>query len=663
MDSNVEAKTIFEVHSSHFFIEYPHHEHLLVSDETPSYETDEWDCQPVCPNTENDEGATPAPEEAPLERFLRVTTDHEPKSTSVGFMFGSDKDVCDILVATEWQGGISKKHFALQIEMPSGHGTLIFKSHTRHGTRVSSAEMPRKLVQTQRAISENDRELSVFISGLKIQLLFPDHRAHEAEWQQNWSEYCRRYSSQVPVLNHLTIKSASTVTSIPWEGRYHLGAELGAGAFGTVRLVTDARTGQRYAAKQYRTLDCRKEIDLPFLKSLSHESIIKFHEVCLNPPSLIMELVDGINLEDSHQETAVKGIELRNVTWLLADALTYLHDNRIIHRDLKPSNIMVSARHPIRIKLVDFGVATDTESSVKTSCAGSPRYWAPEIAGGRYTDKVDVWSLGVISLELSGGLPTNRKKERWQRTLANHVTGLNSEETFREDSVEAFTYSLLQFDPDHRPTAARCRDMPFTLSPYIPTENDACTPPPRRYTSGLRLAVQHYVPSGESGESTVPNTEYEGGSTIRNATPGGGSTLRPTDLSIQHTPIEDSEAEPASTLTGTSSRKRPASSEYSIVRQPGVSRTASGPLFAPTPKCDWSYGGIEDTGYGFSGAASPSGAPSLISNHSLSTLPPYSTSMPYQTPKGSLSYQEWQREKDENEKKAGLRSVEVEDED
>ncbi|KAI1271484.1 kinase-like domain-containing protein [Xylaria sp. FL0933] len=660
MDSSIEAKTIFEVHCQGAFIEYHHHKRLLVSGAIPRFSTDTWDRQPVRPVPDDDEGATPAPEEDPLPRFLRVTTDDEPKSTSVGYMFGSDKDVCDILVANDSKSGVSKMHFALQIEMPSGHGTLIFKSHARHGTRISTAELYRKLIQTQRAICENDRELRVYAGGHEIRIQFPNHHAHEDQWQKNWWDYCRRYSRQVPALNHLRIKSASTV-SISWEGRYHLGDEIGSGNFGSVRIVTDARTGERYAAKTWysvsNSLEYRKEVDLPFLKSLSHDSIIKFHEALVNPPALVMELVDGVDLKDSHHDSTIEGDELRNLTWLLADALTYLHDKNVIHRDLKPHNIMISARYPIRIKLIDFGISTNTEATVKTAHAGTPKYWAPEIASGRYTNKVDIWSLGVVILELSLGLPQPSKMEKWHQTLVNHVAGMASEETIRDDSVEAFIYSLLQLDPDQRPTAAECRDMLFALNPYIPIQNDTSVSPPRRYMCGLRPAVQHHLPSGSYSGSTVLNTTRGENSTAQNTTQGEGSnlqnadsddgdTLRPTDIDVPYTSIENSETAPAGFHLSTSSRKRPASTEYSTFRQ----RTGFCPT-APTPKGGLSSRDPEDFEIDPEDLAIILGLPSPTQPRSPSPLPPPSAEH-YPTPKGSASYQEWQRQKDEEENKA-----------
>ncbi|KAI1424856.1 kinase-like domain-containing protein [Xylaria sp. FL1777] len=535
MEADIQAKTIFEVHSNHDFIRNTHHGHLLVSDARPSYGPDIWASGST---SINDEDATPAPEEAPLPEFLRVTTDHEPRSSSLGFMFGSDKNVCDILVATSKDNGVSKRHFALQIELPSGEGTLIFKSHSRHGTRASSTNWNRKLIKTQRAISQDDRELSIEIGNIRIRIEFPDHSQHHIQWQQHWSAYCDRYALQAPVLNSLRLGTVSTVTRIPWQERYHIGPQLGKGGFGTVYRVTHHATGAYYAAKQYHKpnqLNYRREIDLPVLTSLSHESIVKFYEICEAPPALIMELVDGINLRDAHEEFAVAGSELREVMRLLADALHYLHDKHITHRDLKPDNIMVSARHPIRVKLIDFGLATSREEPMETFNIGTPGYWAPELESKSYTNKVDIWSLGVIAFELAFGLPRYRQ-EGWYQRLIKSVSRQHVH-TVEECKVREFITSLLRINPDQRPTAQRCKNSPFALALDLDIKRNTHTclldNTTRQCTSLVSTPVPqpHTRSSSSSGETTVANTEFRGSGTERppSRTGASGQYPRPWD--------------------------------------------------------------------------------------------------------------------------------------
>ena len=82
-------------------------------------------------------------------------------------------------------------------------------------------------------------------------------------------------------------------------------------------------------------------------------------------------------------------------------AINYLHMNSIMHRDVKPDNILFveSGEHKCggRVKLIDFGTAIKFKpGKFETEIYGSPSYLAPEVLNQEYTEKCDIWSLGVI---------------------------------------------------------------------------------------------------------------------------------------------------------------------------------------------------------------------------------------------------------------------------
>ena len=86
--------------------------------------------------------------------------------------------------------------------------------------------------------------------------------------------------------------------------------------------------------------------------------------------------------------------------------LEYLHSNRIIYRDLKPENIVLNMKNRGHISLVDFGFAKQikhVDQRCYTNC-GTPVYIAPEILrGSGYSYEVDVWSFGVLMVEIISG--------------------------------------------------------------------------------------------------------------------------------------------------------------------------------------------------------------------------------------------------------------------
>ncbi|XP_063022452.1 serine/threonine-protein kinase PAK 1-like isoform X1 [Melospiza melodia melodia] len=81
--------------------------------------------------------------------------------------------------------------------------------------------------------------------------------------------------------------------------------------------------------------------------------------------------------------------------------LDFLHANDVIHRDVKSDNILL--RTDGSVKLADFGLATQLtpEQSRRCSVTGTPWWMAPEVVTGQpYGPKVDIWSFGIVGIEM-----------------------------------------------------------------------------------------------------------------------------------------------------------------------------------------------------------------------------------------------------------------------
>lgn len=195
---------------------------------------------------------------------------------------------------------------------------------------------------------------------------------------------------------------------------------IGSGGFGMVyKLAMD--DGNVFALKRIVKMnegfDRFFERELEILGSIKHRYLVNLRGYCNSPLSklLIYDFLPGGSLDEVlHERPEQLDWDARlNIVMGAAKGLAYLHHDcspRIIHRDIKSSNILLDANLEARVS--DFGLAKllgDEESHITTIVAGTFGYLAPEyIQSGRATEKTDVYSFGVLVLEvLSGKRPTD----------------------------------------------------------------------------------------------------------------------------------------------------------------------------------------------------------------------------------------------------------------
>ena len=210
-------------------------------------------------------------------------------------------------------------------------------------------------------------------------------------------------------------------------GVYRITSRLGAGGMGEVYRAHDTKLNREvafkvlpdlFAADPHRLKRFQREAQA--LAALNHPSIAHIHgfEEADGVQALVMELVDGPELEALIARGPMPIKDVLSIARQIAEALEEAHQHGIIHRDLKPANIKV--RDDGTVKVLDFGLAKAFDPRSASSAAnvpthdasatemglilGTAHYMAPEQAMGKPIDKrVDVWAFGVVLFEMLTG--------------------------------------------------------------------------------------------------------------------------------------------------------------------------------------------------------------------------------------------------------------------
>lgn len=241
-------------------------------------------------------------------------------------------------------------------------------------------------------------------------------------------------------------------------GMFEIGKPLGKGKFGRVYLAREKSTGFVCALKVLHKSELqqgkvekqvRREIEIQ--SNLAHPNILRlfghFHDS--KRIFLIIEFAAKGELY-KHLRKAQRFPEWQAAQYIaqMAAALKYLHKKHVIHRDIKPENILVGVHGEIKIS--DFGWSVHAPNNRRQTMCGTLDYLPPEMLRGKddnwYNEKVDLWSLGVLTYEfLVGEAPfedtpvmTQRRIARGEMTIPNFVSP-EARDVIKRVSVQRWT--------------------------------------------------------------------------------------------------------------------------------------------------------------------------------------------------------------------------------
>eukprot|EP01133_Synstelium_polycarpum_P013387 gene13387-15751_t len=217
-----------------------------------------------------------------------------------------------------------------------------------------------------------------------------------------------------------------------------VGQQIGAGAYGMVYkgsyYKTEVAIKKIHPGEHQRELQKYLKREIAVLKNIKHPNIVQFvgvyyeqresstsnsnNQLLSNSTWIVTEYVAGGNLHERIKDVnTLFPFSLRfKLSLDIALAMAYLHSRDILFRDLKSKNILIDDSNHVAIaKVCDFGFARtyNKNKSRHLSICGTDDFMAPEvILGMDYDESADIFSFGVLCLELASRKKMSREIER-----------------------------------------------------------------------------------------------------------------------------------------------------------------------------------------------------------------------------------------------------------
>ncbi|KAN0026131.1 hypothetical protein ACTFIV_007113 [Dictyostelium citrinum] len=197
------------------------------------------------------------------------------------------------------------------------------------------------------------------------------------------------------------------------ESSFEIQEKLGEGSFGSVYRAVHKSSNTSIAIKEFEIFEANdvepisKEIQI--LKKCNNPYVVSyFGSIMLKDKYWILMDYCSLSSFNDIMQSIGKTLKEKEIALILQQSLlglVYLHSKQIIHRDIKSANILLDETG--QVKIADFGVSQQIQSTfAKGSIAGTPYWMAPEILNqANYNNKIDVWSLGIVAIELADGEP------------------------------------------------------------------------------------------------------------------------------------------------------------------------------------------------------------------------------------------------------------------
>lgn len=255
--------------------------------------------------------------------------------------------------------------------------------------------------------------------------------------------------------------------------RYKLLNQVGTGATGSVYTAIDKTSQEKVAIKM---IDIRKQVkkvliltEISVMKNKKHPNVVNYYDSYLvdeNQLWVIMEYMQFGPLTDLVTTLVLREGQIAVIARETLKAIEFLHSNRIIHRDIKSDNILLGQDG--QVKVIDFGFCAqlDHMDEKRRTFAGSPYWLSPEIITRKaYDTKTDIWSLGILIIEMLEGAPPYLNEAPLKAIYLIASRGKPSIDYDKlSPQLADFLDKCLNIDPEARATATQLLGHPFLAS-------------------------------------------------------------------------------------------------------------------------------------------------------------------------------------------------------
>ncbi|KAE8294946.1 Serine/threonine-protein kinase PAK 4 [Larimichthys crocea] len=273
-------------------------------------------------------------------------------------------------------------------------------------------------------------------------------------------------------VSHEQFRAALQMVVDPGDPRTYLDhyIKIGEGSTGIVCIATVKTTGKLVAVKK---MDLRKQQrrellfnEVVIMRDYHHENVVEMYNSYLVGDELwvVMEFLEGGALTDIVTHTRMNEEQIATVCLSVLKALSVLHTQGVIHRDIKSDSILLT--HDGRIKLSDFGFCAQVSKEVqrRKSLVGTPYWMAPELISRLpYGPEVDIWSLGIMVIEMVDGEPPyfNEPPLKAMKMIRDNLPPKLKNLHKVSPLLKGFLDRMLVRDPAQRATASEILKHPF----------------------------------------------------------------------------------------------------------------------------------------------------------------------------------------------------------